>query len=519
MKEDSKMAVAAVSVPVPVATDGGWGWVVLAGAFVAYFLADGWSYSFGVLFPSLLENFEEGKGKTSLIAALLYGVPMLLSPVVCALTTCYGCRGITIVGGVLTAVSILLSAFANSISLLCASIGLLMGIGLVMTYIPSLFIVTFYFEKKRGLATGLAMTGSGLGAILFPPFMEWLCGLYSWRGFMMITSALCLHIIVAGLLFRAPPMSKPQHDEDDSLLLPPTRNKLPNAILMPRRHGQAQPLKASQSCMELDRSGVVAHSRFISASELSLGSPCRFSGAVAIEIDTFDDVPKSTSYPEFFAGVETEPEPREVFQKDVLEHEKKPSAWQRFWAELRMILVTMVDKSLLTNGGFLLFVAANFILYLWIGVPYIFLIDRAQELEIASPSNLVLLSSIIGVGRTVGQIVMGHIGDYPGVNCNVLYGASIAVIGVDTVLVPFCTTYARLCVYATVYGLFVSVTYAIQMMCVVEIVGIERATSGFGFMQLLQGIATILGTPLAGQNRVTSLPTAYLNIPLINYHH
>ena len=51
-----------------------------------------------------------------------------------------------------------------------------------MIYLPSIVCVGFYFEKKRALATGIALCGSGLGTVLFPPFAKFLLDQFEWRG-------------------------------------------------------------------------------------------------------------------------------------------------------------------------------------------------------------------------------------------------------------------------------------------------------------------------------------------------
>ena len=199
----------------PVALDGGYGWIVVAASFLAYFIADGWAYSFGIFYPEILEVFNEGKGKTALIAALLYGIPLLISPLVCALTSIYGCRKVAMTGGLVTGISFILSSLATSVDLLCLTTGTLSSVGLAMTYIPSLLVVTFYFEKRRGLATGLAVTGSGLGAFAFPPLLEFLISLYAWRGTLLILGGICFNIVVAGALFRPLPIPKVKVDADN----------------------------------------------------------------------------------------------------------------------------------------------------------------------------------------------------------------------------------------------------------------------------------------------------------------
>ena len=49
------------------------------------------------------------------------------------------------------------------------------GFGRCLTYTPSLIIVTNYFNKRRGLAVGMATAGVGLGMFSFPPLIGGLC--------------------------------------------------------------------------------------------------------------------------------------------------------------------------------------------------------------------------------------------------------------------------------------------------------------------------------------------------------
>jgi len=65
--------------------------------------------------------------------------------------------------------------------------------------------VTCYFEKKRSLATGIAVCGSGLGTFLFAPLIEHLIVEYGWRGAILIIAGLVLNCAILGALFRPVP--------------------------------------------------------------------------------------------------------------------------------------------------------------------------------------------------------------------------------------------------------------------------------------------------------------------------
>lgn len=380
----------------PTAPDGGYGWVVLVASFVSFFIADGWSYSFGVLFPVIVDYFEESHGTTSMVGTLLYAIPMIVSPLACALVSAYGIQFVAIVGGLVTSLSLSLAVFATSIGSLCVIVGLFTGIGLAMVYVSAFFAVTIYFEKRRGLATGIAVAGSGVGALMFPPLIERLMEQYSWWGTMLIAGGLCLNLAVVGALFR--PLVKVNEQHSDPVA---------------QSHATCGKLLAS---------------------------------------------------------------------------------------ELLNMFSSMFDCATLSSVPFLLFCCANFVLYLWISVPYVYIVDYAM-VRVGLPYwDSSLLLSVSGIGRIVGQLLFGILGDMRRVSPAVLFGCGSALTGLFTALVPaMAVSYPTLGVYAAAFGMSAAVTYVLPMICLVEILGLDRAVNAFGFLQLVQGVATLVGTPIAGK--------------------
>ena len=79
---------------------------------------------------------------------------------------------------------------------------LLAGLGMGLMYLTCIVSIGHYFTRRRALATGIAMAGSGVGSISFAPLMEYLINLYSWKGAMWIVSGICLNGVAMGALFR-----------------------------------------------------------------------------------------------------------------------------------------------------------------------------------------------------------------------------------------------------------------------------------------------------------------------------
>jgi len=55
------------------------------------------------------------------------------------------------------------------------------GVGFGFMYLPSIVMVSFYFDKRRALATGIAVCGSGVGTFVLAPFFNFLVTEYGWK--------------------------------------------------------------------------------------------------------------------------------------------------------------------------------------------------------------------------------------------------------------------------------------------------------------------------------------------------
>lgn len=92
------------------------------------------------------------------------------------------------------------------------------GFGLAFNLQPALTIIGTYFQVKRPLANGLAMTGSPVVLSTLAPLNQFLFDSFGWRGSFLILGSIVLNCCVAGALMR--PVIKPaqfQPDNDSSM--------------------------------------------------------------------------------------------------------------------------------------------------------------------------------------------------------------------------------------------------------------------------------------------------------------
>ena len=57
--------------------DIGWGWVVVLAGFMVHFLLDGINYTFGIMLPPIVEDFDSQPETVVWAGSLLIGVNML----------------------------------------------------------------------------------------------------------------------------------------------------------------------------------------------------------------------------------------------------------------------------------------------------------------------------------------------------------------------------------------------------------------------------------------------------------
>lgn len=130
-------------------------------------------------------------------------------------------------------------------------------------------------------------------------------------------------------------------------------------------------------------------------------------------------------------------------------------------------------------------------------MPYVYLTDNATEMGF-SPSQSSMLISIIGIVNMVGEIVLGWMGDKKSVNPNMVYAICMGLCGIVTAMVPLFSDYLSLSVLAGAFGLFIAANYSLTSIILVELITLERFTNAYGLLLLVQGVANLVGPPLAG---------------------
>merc|ERR1719319_1714284 len=79
------------------------------------------------------------------------------------------------------------------------------GVGMGFLYIPGVVASQAHFTRRRALAVGIAVCGTGVGTLVLPPVVELMVETWGWRSALQALACLCLASTMCGLaMFPAP---------------------------------------------------------------------------------------------------------------------------------------------------------------------------------------------------------------------------------------------------------------------------------------------------------------------------
>jgi MFS transporter, OFA family, oxalate/formate antiporter len=158
-----------------------YGWFVVAGTFAVTFVGFGSAYTFSAFLPSLQHDFAASRGAISLVFSLAGFLYFALGMVSGPLADQWGSRRLAVIGMLLTGLGLALASMARSLGEVYAAYGLGVGLGLGTAYVPVLGAVQQWFVRQRGLASGIAVSGIGVGTLVVPPLVALLIEAAGWR--------------------------------------------------------------------------------------------------------------------------------------------------------------------------------------------------------------------------------------------------------------------------------------------------------------------------------------------------
>ncbi len=155
--------------------------VVVAAVFCLVFLVMGAAFSFSAFAAELGRELKAGSGSISFIfgcaMALLYGGGLFSG----VFADRIGTHRVAGAGALLAGGSLVAAGAVGRVWEADVTLGLGFGLGLAVCYTPAVAAVQPWFDRNRGVASGIALSGTGLGTLLMPLLARWLIDSEGWR--------------------------------------------------------------------------------------------------------------------------------------------------------------------------------------------------------------------------------------------------------------------------------------------------------------------------------------------------
>ena len=126
----------------------------------------------------------------------------ILGPLTTSLCQRFGCRIVSVLGGLLCMLGMILSAYAKTLTVMYFSFGITWGLGTSLCYFPTMIILVPYFSKRLSLANGIVGAGSGVGTLVLSPCIQWFARSYGIENTFFMLAALHSVVFFAGFVYR-----------------------------------------------------------------------------------------------------------------------------------------------------------------------------------------------------------------------------------------------------------------------------------------------------------------------------
>jgi MFS family permease len=190
-----------------------YGWIIAAaaGLGIAFSVSVWIPSTIGIMASHLVEEFGWTMTQIYAGASVAAFVTILVAPFLGAIVDKFGARPVITFSFIIEATLIASYHYLNSnIYLFFARYGALAILATGTTAVPFAKILTRWFDRRRGLALGIALACYGLGGVMWSKGTQFLFDLVGWRNTFFYMGGVILFLVLPILLFviRDTPESK-----------------------------------------------------------------------------------------------------------------------------------------------------------------------------------------------------------------------------------------------------------------------------------------------------------------------
>jgi MFS family permease len=161
--------------------DGEYGWIVVISVFFVHVFVLGNVYSFGVFYPIYIDVFQDTPANIAWIGSIGFCMLAGFGGLAGKWADEFGNGLVVFIGGLFISSGYFISSYSTALWQLYLTHGFLVGCGYSLSFVAGIGVIGQWFSARRGLATGLAVSGSGLGQFAMSITTQNLIECCGWR--------------------------------------------------------------------------------------------------------------------------------------------------------------------------------------------------------------------------------------------------------------------------------------------------------------------------------------------------
>ncbi|KAL3854953.1 hypothetical protein ACJMK2_014188 [Sinanodonta woodiana] len=432
-----------------------WGYVVLVSAFMIQVITFGTALSCGVYNVEFLDYFENSAAAIYLVGSINVGISLGAGPIASLLMNYLSHRQMALIGASISSIGLICMPFAPNVVYMYVFYGFLTGLGYCLLYIPSHVLCGLYFQRHRSLATGIAASGQGIGATVFPYMTYMLIEKYGWRGSYYLIAGLSLHNIVFSALLRPPP----KHIECDI-----DKTTAPEKV---------EPLETEENSLErkhINSVSIYVCNHVENVRNLNNVIPELSRGETDLP-DTLYVNGNGTNNMHIAGGTVAT-----TFISKIKDHLRKVFSF-----------------------GFIIYFMNN--IFWNMGASTVLLFGPEFNENVGfEKEDATIVFTMIGCGTCVGCVLGGLLGNLACCNRIAVYIVANLANGTLALLfaLPFLHNFWGLLTLSFLWGLMFGAIMGLLMVVTADLLGEEILGHGYGYLMLANGLGCSIAPPLAG---------------------
>lgn len=197
--------------------DGARSWIVAGVSTAALVFTFGTPFSFGVIIDPLSEQFGIPRVALSTVFSIMFFTFYVFAGVLGIFTTRVRIRPVLLVSGgttVILAPSLFVVGTYPAFVVVFAVLGTTLGV----VFVTLASVVPQWFQRRRGLATGVLLVGTGVSLFVMPPIWNLVIARFGVRsGFLAVVGCSGVMFLLAGAVCRRPPWQGRETDGTSDL--------------------------------------------------------------------------------------------------------------------------------------------------------------------------------------------------------------------------------------------------------------------------------------------------------------